>query len=138
MSEYDIFICHASEDKDPIVIPIAEGLIGYGAIVWYDEFALTIGDSISRSIDKGLAASRYGLVILSPAFFAKHWPEYELRGLTAKEIGKEDVILPIWHNVTRDDVLKYSPPLASVAAIEEEGVQHAVREAHHTKHAIVC
>jgi hypothetical protein len=77
-----------------------------------------LGDSLSRSIDRGLAKSDYGVVILSPAFFAKKWPEYELRGLTAKELSGSKVILPIWHNVSHDDVLGYSPPLADKRAIQ--------------------
>jgi hypothetical protein len=76
-----------------------------------------MGDSLSRSIDRGLSNSKYGLVILSPAFLSKDWPEYELRGLTAKELGHEKVILPIWHNIERDDILKYSPSLADKFAL---------------------
>lgn len=117
MDKYDVFISHASEDKNVIARPVAESLSNYGVRVWYDEFTLTLGDSLSRSIDKGLAESSFGLVILSPSFFAKNWPEYELRGLTAKEMRGKKVILPIWHNVSIDDVIKYSPPLADKLAV---------------------
>jgi hypothetical protein len=117
MDEYDVFISHASEDKDAIARPIAEALSSYGVRVWYDEFTLKLGDSLSRSIDKGLAKSSFGLVILSPSFFAKNWPEYELRGLTAKELRGSKVILPIWHQVDIDEVLSYSPPLADKLAV---------------------
>jgi hypothetical protein len=120
MSNYDVFISHASEDKESIAKPLALALAEYGVKVWYDEFALTLGDSLSRSIDRGLAESNFGLVILSPAFFAKDWPEYELRGLTAKEIGRNKVILPIWHNINRDDVLNFSPPLADKLALSSD------------------
>jgi len=115
--EWDIFISHASEDKDDVAKPIAEYLAGLGAKVWYDEFALELGDSLSRSIDKGLASSRFGLVIFSAAFFKKDWPEYELRGLVAKELGRDKVILPIWHNVDKEDVVAFSPPLADKLAL---------------------
>lgn len=117
MSKFDVFISHASEDKESIAKPLAVSLSEYGVRVWYDEFTLSLGDSLSRSIDKGLAASNFGLVILSPAFFDKGWTEYELRGLTAKEIGKDKVILPVWHDVNRKEVLKYSPPLADKVAL---------------------
>ena len=87
--------------------------------VWYDDYSLKLGDSLSRSIDRGLAKSDYGVVVLSPAFFAKKWPEYELRGLTAKELSASNkVILPIWHNVSHEDVLGFSPPLADKRAIQ--------------------
>lgn len=114
---YDAFICHATEDKELVARPLAEALQSMGFWVWYDEFTLEMGDSLRQSIDRGLANSRYGIVILSPAFFNKNWPQYELNGLTAKEMTGVKVILPIWHNVTREDVLSYSPPLADKIAL---------------------
>lgn len=95
--------------------------------VWYDEFTLKMGDSLRREIDQGLQRSRYGIVILSPAFFAKNWPQWELDGLVAREIAGKKVILPVWHNVTIDDVRGYSPPLADkVAANSIEGIPAVV------------
>src|SRR3990172_4215133 len=70
---YDAFISHASEDKDKLVKPLAKGLAKLGFRVWYDEFELTVGDSLRQSIDRGLATSRYGIVVLSKAFLAKNW-----------------------------------------------------------------
>ena len=84
---YDAFISHASEDKDDFVRPLAEFLDRAGLSVWYDEFSLSAGDSLSRSIDKGLARSRFGIVVLSNSFLQKRWPEYELRGLAACRTG---------------------------------------------------
>jgi len=118
---WDLFIAHASEDKDSFVRPLAHDLEALGVRVWYDEFSLTIGDSLSRSIDRGLASSRFGVVVISPAFMAKPWPEYELRGLTAREVAGAKVILPIWHDVTRDEVLTFSPPLADKVALSSSG-----------------
>jgi hypothetical protein len=117
---YDLFICHAGEDKTSFVAPLAHALSAFGVSVWYDEFSLSLGDSLSRKIDEGLAHSHYGLVVLSPAFFAKHWPEYELRGLTARESLGKKVILPIWLNVSREDVIRFSPPLADKIAISSQ------------------
>jgi len=114
---YDAFISHASEDKNDLVRPLAEKLTDMGFNIWYDEFELKVGDSLRESIDKGLAVSAYGIVVLSKAFFAKNWPQYELNGLVAREIDGEKVILPIWHNVTKQDVLQYSPPLADKIAL---------------------
>lgn len=109
----DFFICHASEDKDQVVRQLATCLSNSGASVWYDEFALTLGDSLRKNIDKALAKARYGLVILSPSFLKKEWPERELSGLVAREIAeRRKIILPVYHNVTSDDVRRFSPPLA--------------------------
>ena len=91
---YDAFISHASEDKD-LVRPLATILREMGFAIWYDEFELRVGDSLRRSIDRGLAGSRVGVVVLSPAFFAKNWPQYELDGLVVKENAAGKVILPL-------------------------------------------
>jgi hypothetical protein len=115
--DFDVFICHASEDKADLVEQLAKELAARGVKVWYDAFALKLGDSLRRKIDEGLSKSKFGLVILSPAFFKKQWPQRELDGLTEKEMrAGEKVILPIWHNVSHDDVLEFSPPLADKLA----------------------
>lgn len=116
-TSWDVFISHASEDKSDFVQPLAKILTEFGVRVWYDEFTLRLGDSLSRSIDEGLSRSRFGLVVISPSFISKHWPEYELRGLVAREIGAGKVILPIWHNVDRATVLDFSPTLADKMAL---------------------
>ncbi|OGP51310.1 MAG: hypothetical protein A2Y79_03805 [Deltaproteobacteria bacterium RBG_13_43_22] len=118
--EYDLFISHASEDKDDFVRPLAHKLRAAGLNVWYDEFTLTIGDSLSEKIDYGLENSKYGLVVLSKAFFSKNWTKRELRGLVAEEMDGRKTILPVWHGVTRDDVRKFSSPLADLVAISSE------------------
>jgi hypothetical protein len=121
--EHDVFISHASEDKDGFVRALAEGLRTRGVNVWYDEFELRVGDSLRRSIDKGLANSRFGIVVLSSAFFAKNWTQYELDGLVTKELsGTGKVILPIWHKVSKDEVAGFSPTLADKVALNT-GVQ---------------
>jgi hypothetical protein len=93
--EYDVFISHASEDKVEVVRPLAEALRSDGLKVWYDEFELKIGDSLRQKIDKGVANSRFGIVVISTAFFGKGWPNYELDGLVTRAVGGEQVILPI-------------------------------------------
>jgi hypothetical protein len=85
--DYDVFISHASEDKDAIVRELAEALDGEGLDVWYDEFELRVGSSLRRSIDQGLANSRFGVVVLSNAFFKRDWPNYELDGLVTREMA---------------------------------------------------
>lgn len=116
--DYDVFVCHASEDKDDLVRPLAHALDDHGLVVWYDEFELRIGSSLRRSIDTGLANSRFGVVVLSAAFFSKGWSNYELDGLVTREIasGGAQIILPIWHRVTKDEVAAYSPSLADKLA----------------------
>ena len=115
--QYDIFIAHASEDKS-FVTPLAYSLKGRGLKVWYDDFVLKVGDSLRREIDRGLAQSRYGVVVLSRNFFRKHYPQKELDGLAAKEIIDKKVILPIWHDIDKEEITSYSPTLADIVAVK--------------------
>lgn len=126
--KYDVFISHASEDKADVARPLAIHLQHLGLKVWLDEFELTLGDSLRRSIDHGLVQSSYGVVILSPAFFSKEWPNRELDGLVAREDGRDKVILPVWHNVGADEIINYSPPLADKLAVStSRGLDHVAK-----------
>ena len=119
-SVFDVFICHTTEDKADVVRPLATALRDAGLRVWYDEFELKIGDSLRRKIDRGLAASRFGVVVLSQAFFGRRWPEYELDGLVTQAVSGEQVLLPVWHNITKHEVMEYSPSLADRVARSTE------------------
>lgn len=123
---FDVFISHASGDKDEVVRPLAEALKNGGLAVWYDEFELRIGDSLRQKIDRGLAKSRFGVVVLSKEFFRKGWTNYELDGLVTKAVGGEQVLLPIWHNITKAEVIDYSPSLADKLA--RNTATHTVEE----------
>ena len=124
---FDVFISHTSEDKTDVVRPLATALRDAGLSVWYDEFELKIGDSLRRKIDKGLANSRFGVVVLSRAFFRTRlariragWPR------DPHGIGGEQVLLPVWHNVTKHEVMEFSPSLADRVA--RSTATHTVEE----------
>ena len=91
---YDVFISHASEDKDPVARPLANALVERGITVWYDEFEMKIGDSLRRKIDQGLAHSNFGIIIISRNFISKGWTNYELDGLITRSLTGEQQILP--------------------------------------------
>lgn len=114
---YDLFISHATEDKDTIVRPLAQQLQANGIKVWYDEFEITLGDSLRESIDRGLATSKFGLVIVSKHYLKKNYTSYELNGLFAREIRGRKVILPIWHELEIQDIIEVSPSLADKFAL---------------------
>lgn len=114
---FDVFVSHASEDKEDFVRDFVKCLQQNGLQVWYDEFTLRVGDSLRRSIDNGLKNSRYGIVVLSEAFFNKEWLQRELDGLFAREVNGEKVILPIWHKISKNEVLKFSPIIADMLAL---------------------
>ncbi|MEW8376443.1 MAG: DUF1883 domain-containing protein [Candidatus Thiodiazotropha sp.] len=124
--EHDVFISHASEDKDDIVRPLANALVSEGLDVWYDEFALRIGDSLRQKIDRGLSKSRVGLVVLSPSFIDKGWTNYELDGIVTRTVTGEQILLPIWHNITKQQVVDFSPSLAGKVA--RSTATHTVEE----------
>lgn len=98
--------------------------------VWYDEFSLKVGDSLREAIDRGLSTSRFGIIVLSPHFFAKRWPQRELNGFVAREAGENrQLVLPIWHGIDRDAVLHQSPPLADLFAVPSSlGLDAVVKE----------
>lgn len=111
--EWDAFISHASEDKD-YVEPLVESLQAAGIRVWYDRVILEWGDDLRTKIDHGLANCRYGIVIFSKFFLAgKKWTDHEFNGLFALEKHGTKLILPIWHGITRDELLSFSPAFAS-------------------------
>jgi hypothetical protein len=121
-SHWDLFIAHASEDKDDFVRPLAEALERIGVKVWYDEFQLRPGDSLIETIDRGLASSAFGLVVLSPTFLQKPWPKYERRGLTTRELAGKSVVIPVWHGVSQEEVADFSPTLADKFALSGEDI----------------
>lgn len=117
--EYDVFVSHAYEDKESFVDEFVEALRSQGLKVWYDTDKLKWGDSMREKIDRGLAKSRYGVVILSPNYIAEHkyWTKAELNGLFQVETINGKTILPIWHNLTKKQVVEYSPIIADRKAM---------------------
>lgn len=115
-SEFDVFLSHASEDKDAIARPLSDALKAGGLSVWFDEVEMKLGDSLRRKIDAGLARSRFGIVILSRSFFSKGWTNYEFDGLVTRAVTGEQIILPIWHEITKQELIDFSPSLADKVA----------------------
>lgn len=125
-----IFISHASEDKSEIARPLAIALKKANYDVWFDEYSLTLGDNLRRSIEKGLNECDFGVVILSENYFKREWPQKELDGLFQKENDNNiKVILPVWHAVTKDQVSEYSNILANrVSVLSSEGLEEIVKK----------
>jgi hypothetical protein len=115
--EFDVFISHASEDKESFVDRLYQELDSRGVKVWYDAMSIKWGDSLRSKIDEGLRKSRFGIAILSNAYIRKGWTQYELDGLFQREMTGGKTILPIWHNITKDEVQAFSPTLAGRRAL---------------------
>ena len=115
--EHDVFISHATEDKEGFVNELVEELEKRSVKVWVDDLKIKWGDSLRKSIDEGLRNSRFGIAVISKHFIAKGWTQYELDGLFEKEMSGGKVILPIWHEITKKEVQAFSPSLAGRKAM---------------------
>jgi hypothetical protein len=125
----DVFVCHASEDKDAVARPIANELSERGYMVWFDEFELRLGDRLLDKIDRGLSGCRFGVVILSPDFFKKNWPRRELAGLAAREDAEDrKIILPVWHNIDQKEIARLSPTLAAALGVPSGDLERVITE----------
>ena len=117
--DYDVFVSHAWEDKESFVNDFVKALQSLGVKVWYDTSEIKWGDSMRERIDNGLRKSKFGVVVLSPNYIAenKYWTKAELDGLFQLESVNGKVLLPIWHNLTKQEVLNYSPIIANKMAM---------------------
>ena len=115
--KYDVFISHATEDKEDFVEELVIELQRLDIKVWYDKICIKWGESLRSKIDEGLRNSRFGIVVLSQAYISKGWAQYELEGLFNIEMTNGKTILPIWHNITKSQVLQFSPTIAGRMAM---------------------
>ena len=96
MDKRDVFICHASEDKRDVVRPITSALEEAEVSCWLDEVEIIWGDSLTQKVNEGIKNSRYAIIVLSPAFLNKHWPQRELNSLLNLEASSGEVkVLPL-------------------------------------------
>ena len=114
---YEVFISHATEDKESFVNEFADELRKRGVKVWIDDIAIGWGDSLRTKIDQGLKNSRFGIVVISRHYIRKGWTNYELDGLFEKEMNGGKTILPIWHDISKKEVHDFSPSLAGRKAM---------------------
>lgn len=117
--EYDVFVSHAWEDKEGFVDEFVAELEKLDIKVWYDKQRIKWGDSMRARIDNGLKKSKFGIAVISPDYIAdgKYWTKAELDGLFQLESVNGKMLLPIWHNITKQQVMNYSPIVASKLAM---------------------
>lgn len=119
LPEYDVFVSHAWEDKEDFVDEFVQALTALDIKVWYNKRQIKWGDSMRERIDDGLKKSRFGVAVLSPNYIAenKYWTKAELDGLFQLESVNGKTLLPIWHNLTKQQVMDYSPIIANKKAM---------------------
>jgi hypothetical protein len=113
------FISHDSRDKDEIARPLATKLISLRCPVWYDEFSLKAGDSLRENIEKGIKDCKKCVLVISPHFLSnKGWTKVEFDSIFTRQIiERQNIVIPVWHNVKPQEVYEYSPSLADKKAI---------------------
>ena len=126
---WDCFISYSSDDRDSVASLLAHELRLKGIRVWYDQFEITPGTQLLRTIDEGLANSKFGIVILSHHFFSKEWTQRELAGLYSLSIqeGDKSFIIPVWHKISAEEIRMYSPLLSDIVSISWDlGLENVV------------
>lgn len=125
---FDVFICHASEDKE-YVDRLARRLKDSDITVWYDSYQIGWGDDLRPTIDTGLKNSRFGIVVFSKSFLGKKkWTEYELNGLFSMEKAGQKVVLPIWHDISQEEIMIYCPTFADRIAKYSNEIDLIIQE----------
>lgn len=125
------FVSHDSRDKQDIASPLAMQLQKYMCPVWYDEYSLKVGHSIREQIEKGLKECKKCILILTPNYLSNEgWGKREFDSVFTREmIEKQNVVLPVWHNVSPADIYEYSPSLADRVALQwNTGVEDVARK----------
>ena len=114
------FICHDSRDKEEVARKIAIKPQGLMCPVWYDEFSLPVGSNLRDSIEAGLKSCNKCILILSPNFLTNAgWTKKEFDSIFTREVlEQKQLVLPVWHLVTKDIVYDYSPSLLNVKGLD--------------------
>lgn len=105
----DVFLCHAWDDRKGAAQELHDLLESKGVSVWFSEKDVLLGSSLLREIDKGLAKSRVGIVLVTPSFLKRVKGE----GVADKELSAllaRDLLVPIVHNTTFEELRDVSPP----------------------------
>lgn len=108
----DTFLCHAWDDRKGAAKELHDLLVSRDVSVWFSEKDVLLGSSLLREIDKGLARSRVGIVLVTPAFLRR----VNAEGIADKELSAllaRDLLVPIVHNTTYEALREVSPLLGS-------------------------
>lgn len=108
----DVFLCHAWDDRKSVAKELHDQLESRGVSVWFSEKDVLLGTSLLREIDKGLAKSRVGIVLVTPALLRRLAGE----GIADKELSAllaRDLLVPVVHDTTFEALREVSPLLGS-------------------------
>jgi hypothetical protein len=113
----DVFLCHAWDDRQGAAKELHELLVAAGVKVWFSEKDLGLGVPMMRAIDKGLANSRIGLVLVTPALLAR-LPKESIADKELSTLLAGNQLIPVVHNTTYEALRNVSPLLASRSGLD--------------------
>jgi hypothetical protein len=113
----DVFLCHAWDDRQGPAKELHDFLLAAGVKVWFSEKDLGLGVPMMRAIDKGLANSRIGLVLVTPALLAR-LPKESVADKELSALLARNQLVPIVHNTTYEALRNVSPLLASRSGLD--------------------
>jgi len=108
----DVFLCHAWDDRKGAAKDLHDLLESLDVSVWFSEKDVALGTPLLREIDKGLAKSRVGIVLVTPALLRR----IEGSGIADKELSAllaRDLLVPVVHDTTYESLREVSPLLGS-------------------------
>lgn len=114
---YDLFLCHAWDDRRETAKELYEALESIGVSVWFSEKNVVLGTPLMREIDRGLAKSRAGLVLVTPSFVKR----LKAAGVADKELSAllaRDLLIPVVHGISYEELREESPLLASRSGLD--------------------
>ena len=114
---YHLFISYATEDE-AYAKELSSHLRYLGLNVWFAPLSLKVGEKLLDSINAGLLASEYGLLLLSPPYLAKQWTSYELDVLHRQHIEDQKKLFPIWHGLDKSQIHQWNPGLSGIISLK--------------------
>ena len=109
----DLFLCHAWEDREDAAKELCDRLVSHGATVWFSEYDVGLGKSLLQEIDRGLANSRIGIVLVTPALLESLKSATGIAGKELSALIATDRVIPVAHDTTFDALRDISPLLAA-------------------------
>ena len=115
MKQYDVFISHATKDKNSYVDKLVEAIKKEGLSVFYDTECILWGDSIPEKIAEGLTNCTLAVVVISKNYFGRPWTEYEIRTLLNRQNQDNNkLVMPILYGVSKKQLMMHYPELGNI------------------------
>ncbi len=119
--QYDVFISHASKDKEDYVDLLNAAVKRLGVNIFYDTDVLSWGDNWKQMILDGTQKSEFAIIVISKNFFGREWTERELTEFLARQNeNKQKIVLPLLHGISLDELKEKYPELGDIQCISSD------------------